>query len=90
MSFHPHHLHRPLLLLPLSAQRKMFAFNDSAAAAITIGEAADAAGATVAGADAAPAAGAAAAVLNNLTRTAQLEHHVQQLLDTWRFQVCCA
>ena len=55
----------------------MFAFNDSAAAAITIGEAE---------ADAAPAA--AAAVSNNLTRTAQLEDGVQQLLDSWRYQVC--
>ena len=56
----------------------MFAFNDSAAAAITIGEAE--------AADAAPAA--AAAVSNNLTRTAQLEDGVQQLLDSWRYQVC--
>ena len=62
----------------------MFAFNDSAAAAaaaaITIGEAADA----PAGAD------VAVAVLNNLTRTAQLEDGVQQLLDRWRFQVCAS
>ena len=56
----------------------MFAFNDSAAAAaaITIGEAEAAADVAAEGA------------VSNLTRTAQLEDGVQQLLDSWRYQVC--
>ena len=73
----------------------MFAFNDSAAAAaITIGgEAAVSETAAAVEADPAAVMAAAASVASeavsspNLTRTAQLEEGVQQLLDSWRYQV---
>ena len=65
----------------------MYAFNDSAAAAITISETA------TMEADPAAVMAAAASVASeavsspNLTRTAQLEEGVQALLDSWRYQV---
>ena len=69
----------------------MYAFNDSAvSAAITIGG--EAAVSETAAVEADPAAVMAAAASEavsspNLTRTAQLEEGVQQLLDSWRYQV---
>ena len=66
----------------------MYAFNDSAAAAITISETAAAVEADPAAVMAAAASVASEAVSSpNLTRTAQLEEGVQQLLDSWRYQV---
>ena len=72
----------------------MSAFNDSAvSAAITIGG--EAAVSETAAVEADPAAVMAAAASaaseavssSSLTRTAQLEEGVQQLLDSWRYQV---
>ena len=66
----------------------MYAFNDSAAAAITISETAAAVEADPAAVMAAAASMASEAVSSpNLTRTAQLEEGVQALLDSWRYQV---
>ena len=66
----------------------MLAFNDSAAAAITVSMTAAAVEADPAAVMVAAASVASEAVSSpNPTRTAQLEEGVQQLLDSWRYQV---